>query len=77
MFSPETESLTKCPLDGSDLVKRKGLDDPETITKRLEVFKEQTYPVIEVIETQGLHLHKVNGEQSVADVHKDVLEAIK
>jgi adenylate kinase len=77
LFSPETEKLTKCPLDGSDLVKRKGLDDPETIKKRLEVFKEQTYPVTEVIEKQGLSLNKVNGEQTVADVHKDVLKAIK
>ncbi len=77
LFSPETEKLTKCPLDGSDLVKRKGLDDPETIKKRLEVFKEQTFPVIEVIQKQGLKLNKVNGEQTVADVHKDVLEAIK
>jgi len=77
LFSPETEKLTKCPLDGSDLVRRKGLDDPETIKKRLEVFKEQTYPVIEVIEKQGLDLHKVNGEQTVADVHKDIVEAIK
>lgn len=77
LFTKETETLTLCPLDGSNLVKRKGLDDPDTITKRLEVFKEQTYPVIEVIEKQGLHLHKVNGEQSVADVHKDIVEAIK
>lgn len=77
LFSSETESLTKCPLDGSDLVKRKGLDDIETIKKRLEVFKAETFPVTEVIEKQGLHLHKVNGEQSVSDVHKDIVEAIK
>ena len=77
LFSPETESLVKCPLDGSDLVRRKGLDDPDTIIKRLEVYKEQTHPVIEVIQSQGLKLHKINGEQSVADVHKDIVEAIK
>ena len=74
LFNPETEKLTKCPLDGSDLVKRKGLDDPETIKKRLEVFKEQTFPVTEVIEKQGLKLNKINGEQTVADVHRDVLK---
>jgi len=77
LFSGETESLTKCPLDGSNLVKRKGLDNPETIVKRLEVFKEQTFPVMEVVEKQGLKINKVNGEQTVADVHKDVLTAIK
>jgi adenylate kinase len=77
LFTKETETLTLCPLDGSKLVKRKGLDDSETIIKRLEVFKAETYPVIKVIEKQGLHLNKVNGEQSVSDVHKDILEAIE
>lgn len=77
LFTKETETLTLCPLDGSNLVKRKGLDDVKTIKKRLEVFKEQTYPVTEIIEKQGLYLHKVNGEQSVSDVHKEIVEAIK
>lgn len=77
LFSKETEKLAICPLDGSNLVKRKGLDDPETIKKRLEVFKEQTYPVIKVIEKHGIKIHKVNGEQSVSDVYKNVLEALK
>lgn len=77
LFSKETEKLAICPLDGSNLVKRKGLDDPETIKKRLEVFKEQTYPVIKVIEKHGIKIHKVNGEQSVSDVYKNVLEGLK
>jgi adenylate kinase len=77
LFTPETETLTKCPLDGSNLVKRKGLDDVETIKKRLEVFKEQTFPVIEVIEKQGLKLHKINGEQDVAGVFADVIKIVQ
>ncbi len=76
LFNKETENLQKCPLDGSNLIKRKGLDDIETIKKRLEVFKQETYPVIEIIEKHGLVLNKINGEQTVADVHKDVWEAI-
>ena len=77
IFSPETEHLTKCPLDGSDLVRRKGLDDVETIKKRLEVFKEQTLPVIEVMEKQGLKLNRVNGEQNVAGVFDEVYKIVK
>jgi adenylate kinase len=77
LFTPETEKLTKCPLDGSNLVRRKGLDDPETIKKRLEIYKEQTHPVSEFIEKSGLDVHKINGEQSVADVHKDIYQAIQ
>ena len=77
LFSSETENLTKCPLDGSNIIRRKLLDDPETIKKRLEVFKNETFPVIEVIKKQGISLNKINGEQTVADVHKDVLAAIQ
>lgn len=77
LFSPETEKLTKCPLDGSDLVRRKLLDDPETIKNRLQVFKNETFPVVEIIEKQGVPMHKINGERTVSDVHKDVVNCIK
>jgi adenylate kinase len=77
LFSPETENLKKCPLDGSDLVKRKGLDDLETIKKRIEIFKAETYPVVDVIKKYKVRLHTINGEQTVADVHKDILSAIE
>ncbi len=77
LFTPETENLTKCPLDGSDLVARKGLDDVETIKKRIQVFHDETLPVLEIAERFGLRAHKINAEQTVADVHKDVLAAIK
>ena len=76
LFSPETEKLTKCPLDGSDLVTRKGLDTPETIVHRLQEFTERTRPVTEVMEKFGVKINLVNGEQSVADVHKDVLKTL-
>ena len=77
LFTPETEKLTECPLDGSKLVRRKGLDDPDTIKKRIEIYKEQTHPVSEFIEKAGIHVHKINGEQDVADVHRDVFNAIQ
>ena len=77
LFDKETEQLTKCPLDGSKLVRRKGLDDPEVIKKRLEIFEEQTFPVLEKVRKEGLFVSKVNGEQTVSDVFKDVLEVLK
>ena len=76
IFSKETEKLTKCPLDGSDLVARKGLDDVETIKKRLEVFKRETLPVIGIAEKLGLKPQKVNADQAVVGVHKAVLEQL-
>ena len=76
LFTPETEKLTKCPFDGSDLVARKGLDDVEVIKKRIQVFKDETLPVLDVAEKFGLKANKINAEQSVADVHKKILEII-
>ncbi|MEK7664693.1 MAG: nucleoside monophosphate kinase [Patescibacteria group bacterium] len=77
LFNKETEGLNNCPLDGSKLVRRKSLDDPETIKNRLKVFAEQTYPVVNCIDKEGISVKKINGEQTVADVFKDVLEAVK
>jgi adenylate kinase len=73
----ETENLTICPIDGSNLVKRKDLDDPETIKVRIKEYNERTLPMIEYFEKNNFKVNKINGEQSVADVFLDVLSAIK
>lgn len=72
----ETENLTKCPLDGSRLLKRTGLDDPEVIKVRLKEYKERTEPVIDYIKTQGLKVIKIDGEQPVVNVFNDILKSI-
>lgn len=70
-------ALTNCPIDGSELVKRKGLDDIETIKVRLGEYKERTYPLVQYFKEEGLSVRKVNGEQSVEEVHEDILKAIE
>ena len=76
LYTKETAKLTKCPLDGSKLVSR--MDDVAEIIKiRLKEFREKTLPVIELFKKQGLKVKTVNGEQSVADVFKDILKALK
>ena len=77
LFNKETNKLIRCPLDGSKLVKRKGLDDPKTIKVRLKEYKERTLPLIKYFKEQGLKVKKVNGEQSVGDVFKDVSRALR
>lgn len=77
LYNKETVKLTMCPLDGSKLIRRKGLDDPETVKVRLKEYKERTFPLIELFEKQGMKVKKINGEQSVANVHKDILKTIK
>jgi len=76
LYNKETEKLTLCPLDGSRLIKRKGLDEPETIKVRLKEYKERTYPVVSFMEKEGISVKKINGEQSVAEVFKDILNSL-
>lgn len=77
LFNKETENLTVCPLDGSKLIRRKGLDDPETIKVRIKEYTDRTFPMIEYFKKNNIKIKKVNGEQPVADVFKDILDAIK
>ena len=76
LFSKETEKLKLCPLDGSKLVKRKGLDDPETIKTRLKEYQERTMPLFDYFKNNGFKVEKINGERSVAEVHEDILRFI-
>ena len=77
LYNKETEKIDFCPLDGSKLIKRKGLDDPETIKVRLKEYKERTFPIFDYFGKEGLKIKKIKGDQPVADVFKDVLGAIK
>ncbi len=77
LHNKETEKLTMCPLDGSKLVKREGLDDPETIKIRLIQYKERTLPLFEYFKNNSFNIEKVNGEKSVAEVHENILKILK
>jgi len=77
LYTEETRNLKSCPLDGSKLLKRTGLDDPETIKVRIKEYEERTLPLVGFFEKAGLGVKKVNGEQSVEGVHKDILEALE
>ena len=71
LYNKETKGLSRCPLDGSELIRRK-LDKPEIIRKRFSVFKKQTLPVLDYLKEQECVVNKINGEQSVADVFSDI-----
>jgi adenylate kinase len=77
LYSSETENLTMCPLDGSALKRREKLDDPETIKVRLKEYAERTVPMLEYMKKQGVNVHKINGEKTIAEVHAEVMKAIQ
>lgn len=77
LYTKETANLKRCPLDGSKLIRREGLDDPETIKVRLKEYKQRTFPLIEYFKKRGLKVKKVNGKGSVAEVFGRILKALK
>jgi len=76
LYSKETAKLTRCPFDGSKLLIRKD-DTPEAIKLRLREYRKNTLPLVDYFKRQGIKVKKINGEQSVADVFKNILKALK
>ena len=69
---PKQEGI--CDKCGSELVLRDD-DKPETVAKRLEVYHNQTKPLIEYYEKQG-HLAVVDGTKGMEEVFADILKIL-
>jgi adenylate kinase len=65
---PKNEGV--CDQDGSRLVQRDD-DKPETVKKRLDVYHEQTEPLIEWYDERGL-LRRFDGTRSPEEVHSHI-----
>ncbi len=76
LTTQETLKLKCCPLDGSKLMRRKGLDDLETIKVRLEEYRERTLPLLQYFKKERLKVNKVHGEKSVEAVFKNILAVL-
>jgi len=60
----------RCDIDGSELIQRD--DDAEaTVRKRLEVYRQQTAPLIDYYEERGL-LRRLDGTRGPAEVHDHI-----
>ena len=64
----------RCDVDGSRLVQRKD-DEPETVRHRLEVYHEQTQPLVSYYEERGL-LRRFDGTRSPTEVHDHIRATI-
>ncbi|NQS92495.1 MAG: adenylate kinase, partial [Chloroflexi bacterium] len=73
-FNPPQEDGI-CDLDGGELYQRED-DQPDTVRQRLAVYQAQTSPLIELYRSRGL-LHKINGDQSIDDVGKDITRIVE
>jgi adenylate kinase len=59
-----------CDLDGSRLIQRDD-DKPETVKRRLDVYHEQTAPLIDWYEDKGL-LRRFDGTRTPDEVHRHI-----
>jgi adenylate kinase len=65
----------KCDVDGSELYQRED-DKAETVARRINVYLEQTAPLVEYYRRQG-KLVEIDGTQSIEAVTTILLSAIK
>ncbi len=70
----EFKKLKKCNRCGGKLVVRRD-DKLASIKMRLKEYKEETIPAINRYKKQG-RLIRINGEQSIEEVFKDILKAL-
>jgi adenylate kinase len=74
LFNPPSEPGI-CDVDGAKLVQRDD-DTEETQRRRIEVYFEQTAPVLDFYRERGLMV-EINGEQSIGEVTADLIAAIE
>ena len=70
--APKKEGI--CDKCGSELVLRVD-DKPETVQKRLEVYHEQTHPLIDYYKKKGV-LHAIDGTLSMETVFKNIVDIL-
>jgi len=69
---PETEGV--CEECGGELIQRED-DEPDTVRNRLDVYHENTAPVVEYYEDRGSFV-TVNGDRAPDEVWEDVRAAV-
>jgi len=65
----------KCDFDGSELYQRDD-DKPETVKRRIQVYLEQTSPLISYYRDQG-KLVEVDGMQTIEQVTQEFVSAVR
>lgn len=73
-FNPPAEA-GRCDICGGELYQRED-DTRATAERRLEVYFEQTAPLIDYYRREGL-LDEVDGERSILDVREEILAAVR
>lgn len=52
-------------------------DTPEKITRRMEIYRASTNPILDYFADNGVEVAHVDGNHSVEDVHEEIVAALK
>jgi adenylate kinase len=66
----------KCDNCGTTLEQRSD-DVPETIQRRLQVYRDQTAPLISFYENDGVRFERIRADRPVGAVYADFKEAVE
>lgn len=74
--APGSRDEDECIECGGRMVQRED-DRPETVRRRLEVYREQTEPVLERYRSSPVPVHEVEGTGSVEEIQQRIRERLK
>ncbi len=69
------EDVKECEAAGGKIVQRED-DTPEAVRKRLQIFHENTSPLIDFFREKGVRVVSVNGEQMIESVFSDIKKGL-
>ncbi|MGH7448867.1 MAG: adenylate kinase, partial [Longimicrobiales bacterium] len=73
-FEPPREE-GRCDQCGSELTQRVD-DEVDTVRRRLQVYSDQTEPLIDYYERSSTPVHRVDGDRPIAEVQEDLVELL-
>lgn len=59
------------------LLRQRSDDSEEAIKKRIGWYKSEVEPLLEIFKERGRIIHYIDGEPSIEEVHKTILETLK
>lgn len=65
----------RCDRCNSELVQRAD-DRRDTVVRRLEVYKQQTSPIIEYYQQKGADVNFIDGDRDIEAVQRDILQIV-
>jgi adenylate kinase len=75
IYFDKPKSDEKCDRCNTELVQRAD-DSRETVVRRLDVYKQQTSPIIKYYQEHGASVHTINGDRGIDDVQRDILKIL-